>query len=31
MSKAYYDEGIRIPPDSIVVEDFSMGVLPNKC
>lgn len=27
--KAYRD-GIRIPPDSIVVEDFNMGKMPNK-
>lgn len=23
--------GIRIPPDSIVVEDFKMGIIQNKC
>lgn len=26
-----YRDGIRIPPDSIVVEDFKMGIIPNKC
>lgn len=26
-----YRDGIRIPPDSIVVEDFEMGIIPNKC
>ena len=30
LDKAYRD-GIRIPPDSIVVEDFKMGIIPNKC
>lgn len=30
LGKAYRD-GIRIPPDSIVVEDFYMGKMPNKC
>lgn len=26
-----YRDGIRIPPDSIVVEDFKMGIIQNKC
>lgn len=30
LDKAYRD-GIRIPPDSIVIEDFKMGIIPNKC
>ena len=30
LGKAHRD-GIRIPPDSIVVEDFYMGIIPNKC
>jgi hypothetical protein len=30
LDKAYRD-GIRIPPDSIVVEDFKIGIIPNKC
>ena len=30
LDKAYRD-GIRIPPDSIVVEDFEMGIIQNKC
>lgn len=30
LDKAYRD-GIRIPPDNIVVEDFYMSKMPNKC
>ena len=30
LDKAYRD-GMPMPPDSIVVEDFYMGVFPNKC
>ena len=30
LGKAYHD-GIRIPPDSIVVEHYKMGIIPNKC
>ena len=30
LGKAHRD-GIRIPPDSIVVEDYKMGIIPNKC
>lgn len=30
LDKAYRD-GIRIPPDSIVVEDYKMGIIQNKC
>jgi len=30
LGKAHRD-GMPMPPDSIVVEDFYMGVFPNKC
>ena len=30
LGKAHRD-GIRIPPDSIVVEDYKMGIIQNKC
>lgn len=30
LGKAHRD-GMSIPPDSIVVEDFKMGIIPNKC
>jgi len=30
LGKAHHD-GIRIPPDSIVVEHYKMGIIPNKC
>ena len=30
LGKAHRD-GMPIPPDSIVVEDYKMGIIPNKC
>ena len=30
LGKAHRD-GMSMPPDSIVVEDFYMGIIPNKC
>ena len=30
LGKAHRD-GMPMPPDSIVVEDFYMGIIPNKC
>ena len=30
LGKAHRD-GMPMPPDSIVVEDYKMGIIPNKC
>lgn len=30
LGKAYRD-GMPMPPDSIVVEHYKMGIIPNKC